>query len=76
MSEYDVLLDTSGLSCPMPVMKTKKALRELKSGQVLNLIATDPASVDDVKTMLKGSSDTILELKEEGGKYLFFIKRG
>lgn len=76
MSEYDVLLDTSGLSCPMPVMKTKKALRELKSGQVLNLVATDPASVDDVKTMLQGSSDTLLELKEEGGKYVFFIKRG
>lgn len=76
MANFDVQLDTSGLSCPMPVMKCGKELRKMTSGQVLYLKATDSASVDDIKTMLKGSKDSLIESSESGGTFHFYIKKG
>lgn len=76
MANYDVLLDASGLSCPMPVMKCGKELRKMTPGQILFMKATDPASVDDIKTMLKGSSNILVESSQSGGEYHFYIKKG
>jgi tRNA 2-thiouridine synthesizing protein A len=76
MANYDVLLDASGLTCPMPVMKCSKDLRKMAPGQVLYMKATDPASVDDLNTMLKGTSNTLLESSQSGGAYHFYIKKG
>lgn len=76
MVRYDVFLDTSGLSCPIPVMKCGKELRKMGSGQVLYLKATDPTSVEDIKTMLNGSKDTMVDGSETGGVFHFYIKKG
>jgi len=74
--DFDQELDTSGLSCPMPVMKTKKALKKLESGQVLHLIATDPATGDDIPGLVEEMASNIEAANEDGGKYHFYIKKG
>lgn len=76
MANFDTELDTSGLSCPMPVMKAKKALKDMSAGQVLHLIATDPASSDDVAALLPQIHCKLESSSKDGGKYHFYIKKG
>jgi tRNA 2-thiouridine synthesizing protein A len=76
MPTFDKELDTSGLTCPMPVMKCKKTLQALTTGQVLHLMATDPGTKSDIPALVGKTGDQILETSEEGGKYHFYIKKG
>lgn len=71
----DVVLDASGLACPMPIIKTKKAVDGLAVGQVLKLIATDPGSVSDVQAWTNKTGHELLHHEEAGGKFTFFIKK-
>lgn len=71
----DVVLDASGLACPMPIIKTKKAMDGLTVGQVLKLIATDPGSVSDVQAWTNKTGHELLYHEEAGGKFTFFIKK-
>lgn len=75
MADFDQEIDLSGLNCPMPVMKTKKALRTMDSGQVLHVISTDSGSADDIPELVPEIDCTLLEQKNEGGKYEFLIKK-
>ncbi len=50
--DFDLELDTRGLSCPLPILKTKKSLNELTSGKVLKIVATDPGAVKDMRVLL------------------------
>ena len=75
MPEFQHELDARNESCPMPVMKTKKALKNMSSGEVLHLIATDPASVDDIGSLTESAGDEIIEQSESGGEYHFYIKK-
>lgn len=71
----DETLDCSGLSCPMPILKTKKALNDLEVGQVLKMIATDPGSVPDVEAFTKKTGHELLEHEKEGDAFIFYIKK-
>ena len=71
----DAELDASGLNCPLPILRTKKALKPLDAGQVLRVIATDPGSVKDLDAFCKQTGNELVESSEEGGKYLFLIKK-
>ena len=75
MPEFQHELDTRNESCPMPVMKTKKALKKLASGEVLFVKATDPASVDDISALLENLDSSIIESSKEGDEYHFYIKK-
>jgi len=75
MPEFQHELDARNESCPMPVMKTKKALKKVASGEILHVIATDPASVDDIGILLENLDASIIEHNEEGGEYHFYIKK-
>ena len=75
MPAFDKELDTSGLTCPMPIMRTKKLLQTLSSGQVLHLMATDPGTKSDIPALVGKTGDRIIETKEEGGKIHFYIKK-
>jgi len=75
MPDFQVELDARNLSCPMPVMKTKKALKGMNSGDVLHVIATDPASVQDLEILLESLSDELLEQTDGGGEFHFYIKK-
>lgn len=71
----DQVLDCSGLACPMPILKTKKAVDALQVGQVLKMIATDPGSVSDIDAWTRKTGNTLLASERENGKYVFYIKR-
>jgi len=72
---FDKELDASGLNCPLPILRTKKALAELPTGQVLKVVATDPGSVKDMQAFAKQTGNELLSSAEAGGKYQFFMKK-
>ncbi len=72
---YDKELDARGLACPLPIVKTRKALNELSSGQVLRVVATDSGSVADMKAFSEQTGNQLLESSQEGGTYTFYLKR-
>lgn len=76
MVEADEVLDTSGLSCPMPVLKAKKAMDNLAPGKVLKIIATDKGSKGDIPAWAKNMGFEVLKMSEEGGKFIFYVKKG
>jgi tRNA 2-thiouridine synthesizing protein A len=73
--EPNETLDASGLACPMPILKTKKAMDALQGGQVLKLIATDAGSVSDVNAWTAKTGNELLEHSTEGGSFIFYIKK-
>jgi tRNA 2-thiouridine synthesizing protein A len=75
MANYDQELDASGLNCPLPILRAKKALSAMQTGQVLHIIATDPGAMKDFDAFAKQTGNELLESREEGGKYLFLLKK-
>ncbi|MBF0555029.1 MAG: sulfurtransferase TusA family protein [Nitrospirae bacterium] len=71
----DEVLDTKGLNCPMPVLKTKKAIDALASGKVLEVQSTDAGSKSDIPALLSRLGHELLETKENGNVISFFIKK-
>ncbi len=76
MSTFDQELDARGLNCPLPILRAKKAISGLTSGQVLHVIATDPGSVKDFESFARQTGNTLVESSESGGEFHFLIKRG
>lgn len=68
-------LDLKGLSCPLPIAKTARAIRDLQPGELIEVFATDPGSVADFNAWAKSTGNPLLEASEEGGVYRFVIKR-
>ena len=76
MADYDEELDASGLNCPLPILRAKKALGTLDSGKVLRIIATDPGSVKDFEAFAKQTGNELLESTEGNGEFTFRLKKG
>lgn len=76
MLDFDVELDTSGLNCPLPVLKARKALSEMSVGQKLHLIVTDPGANQDIPAFSKMTGNPLLETSEHDGKLHFVIEKG
>jgi len=75
MADFDQELDASGLNCPLPILRAKKSLAAMDSGQVLHIIATDPGAVKDFEAFAKQTGNELLESKEDGGKFYFLMKK-
>lgn len=69
-------LDASGLGCPLPIVKTKKEIDNLSSGQILEVISTDPGSKNDMTAWCKRTGNELIESAEQGGKFQFYVKKG
>lgn len=76
MSTYDAELDARGLNCPLPILKAKKALADLQSGQVIRILATDPGSVKDFEAFANQSNNELLESSQVEDEYQFLLKKG
>ncbi|HZV53341.1 MAG TPA: sulfurtransferase TusA family protein [Rhodocyclaceae bacterium] len=72
---FDKELDARGLNCPLPILRAKKALAELTSGQVLRIVATDPGSVKDFQAFAKQTGNELLSSAENNKEFEFYIKR-
>jgi tRNA 2-thiouridine synthesizing protein A len=71
----DLELDCRGMSCPIPILKTKKAIDSLTSGQVLKMLATDPGSVNDVNAWARRTGNALLSHEAAGGEFTFFLRK-
>ena len=72
---FDKELDARGLNCPLPILRTKKALSDLQSGQVLKVLATDPGSVKDFQTFARQTGHELLSHDETNREFTFFMKK-
>ncbi|HXJ49089.1 MAG TPA: sulfurtransferase TusA family protein [Candidatus Acidoferrum sp.] len=70
-----VSLDLKGLSCPMPIIKTAKAMKALAPGELLEAFATDPGSVPDFKAWAKATGNPLVESTQEGAVFHFILKK-
>ena len=68
-------LDTSGMNCPLPILKTKKAIKDLTAGDTLKVLSTDPGSVKDFEAFCRSTGNELVESGEDGGTYSFLIKK-
>jgi tRNA 2-thiouridine synthesizing protein A len=75
MAEFDRELDASGLNCPLPILRAKKALGDMARGQVLKVISTDQGSVKDFEAFCKQTNNPLLSAAEQGGKFVFLLKK-
>ncbi|PGY07615.1 sulfurtransferase TusA family protein [Bacillus sp. AFS031507] len=72
----DKIIDAKGLACPMPIVKTKKAMDQLVSGQILEILATDKGAKNDLSAWAKSGGHELLEYTEENGVLKFYLKKG
>lgn len=75
MADFDQELDASGLNCPLPILRAKKSLAALASGQVLRIVATDPGAVKDFESFAKQTGNALLESTERDGKFHFRLQK-
>ena len=73
--DADNELDARGLSCPLPILRTKKSLSAMTSGQVLKIIATDPGSIKDMEAFSRQTGNELLSAAEENGEYIFRMRK-
>jgi TusA-related sulfurtransferase len=73
--KVDQVLDAKGLSCPLPILKTKKAVEALTKNQVLKVETTDPGSKNDMASWAKRTGNEVLKVEEGSGTFTFYIKK-
>ncbi len=72
---FDKELNARGMSCPLPIVKTKKALNEMTSGQVLKVISTDSGSVKDMAAFAEQTGNTLMDTAQANGEFTFYLKK-
>ena len=72
----DKVLDAKGLACPMPIVKTRKEMKEMESGQILEILATDKGAKADLVAWAKSGGHELLDSQENGDVFSFWIKKG
>ena len=73
--QSDRELDVKGLNCPLPILRTKKALSEMESGRILHVMATDPGSVKDFQAFARQTGNALLEFSDAGPVFEFYFRR-
>ena len=71
----DLQLDARGLNCPMPIVKTAQAIRGLTSGQILEVLATDPGSTKDFEAWSRTTGNVLVEKAADGGVFRFILRK-
>jgi len=71
----DEFLDCTGLYCPVPIFETRKKINSIKKGQILELIADDPASEEDIKSWAKTTGNELLKIEKDKDKFIFLIRK-
>ena len=72
---FDKELDARGLNCPLPILKAKKSLNDMTTGQILRIVATDPGSVKDFEAFAKQTGNALVERSGTGSEYTFFLRK-
>ena len=75
MSEFDTELNCEGLNCPLPILKTKKTINSMRSGQLIKMTATDSGTIKGMDSWTKLTENNLVSHSEDGGIHTFFIKK-
>lgn len=73
--QFDKELDARGLNCPLPILRTKKALTDMASGQVLRIMATDPGALKDFQAFCKQTGNALLSSDTRDNEFIFFMQK-
>ena len=73
---YDVELDTRGMLCPIPILKTRYAIEPLETGKVLRVLSTDAGSLRDMEAFARQTEHDLLDTVVTDGEYIFYLRRG
>ena len=73
--DFDKELDARGLNCPLPILRAKKSLSDMRRGEVLKILATDPGSIKDFEAFAKQTGHPLLSSSRTGGEFLFYMKK-
>jgi tRNA 2-thiouridine synthesizing protein A len=71
----ETVLDAKGLNCPLPILRAKKAIKDVPVGGVLKVLATDPGAVKDFEAFCRATGNQLLNSQQEGGVYIFNIRK-
>lgn len=72
---FDKHLDTRGLVCPLPILRTKQSLSDMSTGQILKILATDPGAEIDFQVFAEQTGNELLSLSEMAGEFVFFLRK-
>lgn len=72
---HDRELDARGLNCPLPILRARKALNDMTTGQVLRILATDPGSVKDFEAFAKQTGNALVSQSASGAEFTFFLRK-
>ena len=72
---FDKELDARGLNCPLPILKTKKSLADMTSGQLLKVVSTDAGSIKDMQAFANQTGNALVSSTEENGEYVFLMQK-
>ena len=75
MNEFDAELDARQLACPLPILRAKKSLSQMNSGQLLRIVATDKGAPNDFDEFCRKTGNTLLSSTEQNGEFVFLIRR-
>ncbi|RJX40143.1 sulfurtransferase TusA family protein [Paenibacillus pinisoli] len=70
-----VVVDTKGLACPMPIVKAKKALDSMETGQIMKVLSTDKGSLNDFQAWVRGTKHELVQHEEKDGVFTFYVKK-
>jgi tRNA 2-thiouridine synthesizing protein A len=72
---FDREVDARGLNCPLPILRTKKALNDMRTGEVLRVVATDPSAVRDFEAFARQTGNQLVHQAQEDGAFVFVLRR-
>lgn len=72
---FDKELDARGLNCPLPILRAKKSLVDMSTGQVLKIVTTDPGAVKDFQAFSRQTGNDLLSSAQAGAEFMFFVKK-
>ncbi len=75
MQNFDQSVDARGLNCPLPIIKVRKALKDMQAGEVVQLLATDPGSTDDIESFCDQTGHSLLSSEKQGAEFLFMVRK-
>ena len=75
MSDFDKEIDTSGLNCPLPIIKAKKEINTMETGQLLHIISTDPGAVKDFESFANQTGNVLVSSEEKDSEFYFLLKK-
>ncbi|MCH8843569.1 MAG: sulfurtransferase TusA family protein [SAR324 cluster bacterium] len=74
-NQIDQELDCRGLKCPLPILRTKKAIDRMVTGQVLKMVATDPGAINDMKAWTSRTGNALVDSSQGDGEFIFYVRK-